>query len=304
MPTDTTPASVSVDTTTWAPVGVVAAADNLAASAGIAALRADGTAVDAAVAAGAVLVVTNQHQCGLGGDLFALVHQPGQPVAALCAAGRAGSGADAAGPRREGLDRLPLHGDVRAVTVPGCVDGWMAAARPLRPHAARTGPRAGDRLRRPWVPASRLLAYSATDILRLDGADDYRAAVADGTRLTPGTPVHRPGVAAAPDAIASGGRDAFYLAPFGEGLVELGGGVFAPEDLARPQADWVTPLQVTAWGNDVWTTPRPLAGVPHTRRRLDAGDAAADHREALTAATTGRPPWKSASRCWPEPSRR
>src|SRR5688572_9152922 len=112
MPTETTLASVSVGTTTWAPVGMVAAADNLA-----------GSAVDAAVAAGAVLAVTNQHQCGLGGDLFALVHRPGQPVAALCAAGRAGSGADAAGPRHEGLDRLPFHGDVRAVTVPGCVDG-------------------------------------------------------------------------------------------------------------------------------------------------------------------------------------
>jgi gamma-glutamyltranspeptidase / glutathione hydrolase len=260
MPIDTTLASVSVGTTTWAPVGMVAAADNLAASAGVAALRAGGSAVDAAVAAGAVLAVTNQHQCGLGGDLFALVHQPGQPVAALCAAGRAGSGADAAGPRREGLDRLPFRGDVRAVTVPGCVDGWMELhgrfgrmplARVLEPATAYA-----DR----GFPASRLLAYSATDILRLDGADDYRAAVADGTWLAPGTRVRRPGVAAALDAIASGGRDAFYLGPFGEGLVELGGGVFAPEDLARSQADWVTPLQVTAWGHDVWTTPPPSQG--------------------------------------------
>ena len=198
MPTSPTLASVSVGTTTWAPVGMVAAADNLAASAGVAVLRAGGSAVDAAVAAGAVLAVTNQHQCGLGGDLFALVHRPGQPVAALCAAGRAGSGADAAGPRREGLDRLPFHGDVRAVTVPGCVDGWIE----LHGRFGRL-PLAGvlesaiayaDR----GFPASRLLAYSATDILRVDGANDYRAAAtADGTRLAPGTPVRRPGVAAA-----------------------------------------------------------------------------------------------------------
>src|SRR4029450_4824462 len=110
MPTPTL-ASVSVGTTTWAPVGMVAAADNLAASACVAALQAGGTAGGAAGAAGAVLAVTTQHQCGLGGDLFALVHRPGQPVAALCAAGRAGSGADAAAPRRGGPDPPPPPGE-------------------------------------------------------------------------------------------------------------------------------------------------------------------------------------------------
>jgi gamma-glutamyltranspeptidase / glutathione hydrolase len=259
MPTHTL-GGVSVGTTTWAPVGMVAAADNLAASAGVAALRAGGTAVDAAVAAGAVLAVTNQHQCGLGGDLFALVHRPYQPVAALLAAGRAGSGAEAAGPRRQGLDRLPLRGDVRAVTVPGCVDGWielhgrfgrLPLARVLEPATAYA-----ER----GFPASRLLAYSATEILALDGADDYRAAAAEGTRLAPGTLVRRPGVASALDAIASGGREPFYRGRFGDGLVELGRGLFAPEDLARSQADWVTPLRVTAWGHDVWTTPPPSQG--------------------------------------------
>src|SRR4029450_10867199 len=62
------------------------------------------------------------------------------------------------------------------------------------------------------------------------------------------------------DAIASGGREPFYLGRFGDGLVELGDGLFAPEDLARSQADWVTPLRVTAWGHDVWTTPPPSQG--------------------------------------------
>jgi gamma-glutamyltranspeptidase/glutathione hydrolase len=297
MPTTPDLANVVVGTTTWAPVGMVAAADNLASSAGVTALRAGGSAVDAAVAAGAVLAVTNQHQCGLGGDLFALVHRPGRPVAALCAAGRAGSGADAVGPRREGLDRLPLHGDVRAVTVPGCVDGWielhgrfgrLPLAQVLEPAIAYA-----DR----GFPASRLLAFTAGDILQLDGADDYRAAAtADGGRLAAGALVRRPGLAAALDAIASGGRDAFYLGPFGDGLVELGGGLFAAEDLARTQAEWVTPLRVAAWGHDVWTTPPPsqgyltLAGAWIAERLPlpdDPGDAAWPHLLAEAARVAG-----------------
>src|ERR687897_343437 len=118
-------ADATVGLTVRAPHGMVAAADHLASSAGVDALRAGGTAADAAVAAGAVLAVTNQHQCGLGGDLFALVARPGEPVAALCAAGRAGSGADAAPLRADGLERMPPQGDVRAATVPGCVDGLI-----------------------------------------------------------------------------------------------------------------------------------------------------------------------------------
>ncbi|MGH9214794.1 MAG: gamma-glutamyltransferase [Acidimicrobiales bacterium] len=259
MPTTPTLASVAVGTTTRSPVGMVAAADNLASSAGVAALRAGGSAADAALAAGAVLAVTNQHQCGLGGDLFALVHRPGQPVAALCAAGRAGSGADAGGPRREGLDRLPLRGNILAVTVPGCVDGWTELhARFGRLPLARVLEAAISYAERGF-PASRLLAYTAGDILPLEGADDYRAAAVDG-RLLAGALVRRPPVGAALDAIASGGRDAFYLGPFGAGLVALGGGLYQPEDLARTQAEWIMPLRITAWGHDVWTTPPPSQG--------------------------------------------
>jgi gamma-glutamyltranspeptidase / glutathione hydrolase len=253
-------AAVAVRTTTRAPVGMVAAADHLASSAGVAALRDGGSGADAAIAAGAVLAVTNQHQCGLGGDLFALVHRPGQPVAALCAAGRAGSGVDADRVRAEGIRRLPFHGDLRAVTVPGCVDGWIELHRRFgRLPLARVLASAVAYAARGF-PASRLLAHSAGDILHVDGADDYRAATVAGGRLPVGALVRRPAVAAALEAVASGGRDAFYCGPFGDGLVALGGGQFTPADLARPQAEWVMPLRITAWGHDVWTTPPPSQG--------------------------------------------
>src|SRR3982750_3907036 len=107
--------------------GVVATVDRLATDAGITMLRAGGSAADAAVAASAVLAVTTQHMCGMGGDLLALVHAgPGRDVRALLAIGRAGSGSDAARLRAEGHVRMPFRGDLRTVTVPGCVDGWLA----------------------------------------------------------------------------------------------------------------------------------------------------------------------------------
>src|SRR5688500_4734318 len=106
---------------------MVCSVDHLASAAGVAVLRDGGSAVGAAVAASAVLAVTCPHLCGMGGDLWALVHRPGDPVPeALDASGRAGSGAD---PRRllgEGAQKMPFHGDLRSAPVPGCVDGWLA----------------------------------------------------------------------------------------------------------------------------------------------------------------------------------
>ncbi len=89
-------------------------------------LAAGGNAVDAAVAANAVVGVVLPDTCGPGGDLFALVHRPGDPApAALNASGRAGSGADPERLRREGLTAVPFQGP-EGITVPGCVDGWEA----------------------------------------------------------------------------------------------------------------------------------------------------------------------------------
>lgn len=69
-----------LDGTRYAPQGMVCSVDHLASAAGLALLRADGSAADAAVAAGAVLAVTSQHLCGMGGDLVAVVSPAGRPA--------------------------------------------------------------------------------------------------------------------------------------------------------------------------------------------------------------------------------
>lgn len=233
--------------TVRAPNGMVCAVDQLASSAGVGVLRAGGSAADAAVAASAVLAVTTQHMCGMGGDLFALVHTPGdsEPTA-LNASGRAGAGADAERLRADGHTDMPASMDIRAVPVPGCVDGWVAlherygrmsladVLEPARAYAADGFP-----------PAPTLVASSAL-IRNLAGADDYRDI---------GALIRRPGVARALEAIAKGGRAAFYEGEFGEGLLRLGAGEYTTDDLARPNADWVEPLRIEAWGRVLWTIP-------------------------------------------------
>ena len=106
---------------------MVSSVDNLATQAGVDILRRGGSAVDAAIATNAVLAVVLQNQCGLGGDLFALVHEPGRAEpAVLNASGRSGSGADAGELRDSGHATMPEREDVRSATIPGCVDGWAA----------------------------------------------------------------------------------------------------------------------------------------------------------------------------------
>jgi gamma-glutamyltranspeptidase/glutathione hydrolase len=215
-------------------------------------LRAGGSAADAAVAASAVLAVTSQHLCGMGGDLFALVHHgDGESPATLNASGRAGSGADADRMRREGHALMPFREDIRSVTVPGCVDGWVA----LHDRFGRLP--LGDVLApaigyaRDGFPASPTLVAAFPRVADLPGSSDYT----DAGPIRVGRAIRRPGVARTLQAIASDGRDGFYQGDFGTGLLALGGSEYAPEDLARPLADWVDPLVVRAWGHDVWTVP-------------------------------------------------
>jgi len=237
--------------TVCAPNGMVSSIDHLASSAGVALLRAGGSAADAAIAANAVLAVTSPYACGLGGDLFALVHDGTGTPAALNASGRAGSGADPERLRAEGHTTMPLRGDIRTVTVPGCADGWLALHRAYgkRPLADVLAPAIG--YAEDGFPAGPHLAARVQEIDGVAGAADLWGS----GPVRPGTRLRRPGVARALAAVASGDRAAFYRGEFGDGLLRLGAGLYTEDDLDRPNADWVTPLSARIQGRDVWTMP-------------------------------------------------
>ena len=172
-----------------APHGMVCSVDHLASSAGVAMLRAGGSAADAAVATSAVLAVTTQNMCGMGGDLFALVHyRNGQPPACLNASGRAGSGADPERLRAEGHSTMPFRGDIRSVPVPGCVDGWLSLhGRFGRLPLADVLAPAID-LAENGFPAAPLLAAAVPVLAGVAGAEDFTART-----VSVGTRIRRPG---------------------------------------------------------------------------------------------------------------
>ena len=208
-----------------------------------------GNAVDAAIATNAAIAVTCPHLCGMGGDLFALVHAP-DGVVALNASGRAGSGADADAVRAEDRTSMPFRHDIRSVTVPGCVDGWIAL------HTRFGSLELGEilapaiDLAERGFPASVLLAGSAR---RLDTAGAQQLHVITSQATHTGAVVRRPGVARALRAIVTGGRDGYYGGEFGSGLLAMGPGYFTPDDLAATQADWTEPLTARMFGVDVHT---------------------------------------------------
>jgi len=285
------------------PRHMVASADQLASAAGMEIFAAGGNAVDAAIATNAAIAVTAPHMCGMGGDLFALVHVddpasdvPGETFA-LNASGRAGSGADADALRCEGRTEMPFKLDVRSVTVPGCIDGWMALHERFGSLPLDTILAPARRLAADGFPASPLLVGS---LRMLDAESRSNLAELATQATTTGAPVRRPGAAAVLDALVTDGRVGFYEGDFGAGLIDVGDGLFTEDDLARVQADWIEPLSASAFGVDLHTIgPNSQGyltiGASRLVERLDLPDDPDDDRwahllvEATTAAAFDRP---------------
>src|SRR3954470_17467489 len=106
--------------------GIVAASSPLAAQAGVQMLERGGNAVDAAIAANAVLGVVEPQSCGIGGDLFAIVYEAATGrLHGLNASGWTPRALTAAALRSHGASEMP-RGGIHTVTVPGAVAGWDA----------------------------------------------------------------------------------------------------------------------------------------------------------------------------------
>src|SRR5579863_6523041 len=105
--------------------GIVAAESPLAAQAGVQMLERGGNAVDAAVAANAMMGLVAPMSNGIGGDLFAIIYDAKNgKLYGLNASGWAPAGLTIEFLRKQGFQDMPGQG-IQSVTVPGAVDGWQ-----------------------------------------------------------------------------------------------------------------------------------------------------------------------------------
>lgn len=220
---------------------MVATSQPTATRAGLRALERGGTAVDAALAAAAVLCVSEPMSTGIGGDAFALVWDDGT-LAGLDSAGPAPAGAHPLEPVEE---RGP-----RSVTVPGAVAGWAA----LSERFGRLGldaclADAIDLAERGVIAAPRM----AEGWRRTGGPEELGPPPATGSRF------RLPELGATLRRIAADGPDGFYRGDVARAIASASW--LEEDDLAAFRPCWVEPLRIDYRGATVYELPPPTQGV-------------------------------------------
>jgi len=245
--------------------GVIATSQPLASAAGLQVLQAGGNAIDAAVTAAAVLAVVEPTMTGIGGDVFAIVHDAKtKTLRGLNSSGRAGSNATADALVAKGITHMPTDG-VYPVTVPGAIAGWAAL---LEQHGTITLARAlapAIRYALDGFPVSEIIANQWVDGAERLSVDPAAAAVflPGGRAPKPGEIFRNPDLARTLEQIANGGRDVFYRGLVGAAIVadiQKREGSLTAADLAAHHADWIDPISTNYRGYDVYELPPNTQG--------------------------------------------
>jgi gamma-glutamyltranspeptidase / glutathione hydrolase len=245
--------------------GMIATSQPLASAAGLKVLQDGGNAIDAAVAAAAVLAVVEPSMTGIGGDLFAIVYDARtKTLRALNASGRSAYAATPEAFAKRNLTRVPNAG-VLSVTVPGVVEGWsellskygtISMARAVAPAIAyaKDGYPVSEIISGQWKMSERKLA-----------ADPVTAGVflPNGHPLAPGEVFANPKLAATLELVAKGGRDAFYRGPIARAIVadmKKRDGLLDERDFTEHKADWIDPISTSYRGYDIYELPPNTQG--------------------------------------------
>jgi gamma-glutamyltranspeptidase/glutathione hydrolase len=246
--------------------GMACTSHPLATQAAIDILKKGGSAVDAAIAANAVLGVVEPEMNGIGGDLFAIVYDAKtNKLYGLNASGRSPYSLSLAEFKKRGLSYIPGQGPL-AVSTPGCVDGWfelnkkfgklpMAQVLSTAIQYARNGFPVADEAAYYWQSLDRQMG-------RLPNI--HEVYLPDGKAPVVGAVFKNPALAGTLEKIAIGGRDAFYkgdIARSIDAFMKKNGGFLSYQDLAAHVSNWVEPVSTTYRGYRVWELPPNGQGI-------------------------------------------
>ena len=246
--------------------GIVAASQPLAARAGVQVLERGGNAVDAAIAANAVMGLVEPHMNGIGGDLFAIVYEAANDrLHGLNSGGWAPERLTPAVLESLGTAAMPSSG-IHTVTVPGAVAGWDA----LR---TRFGKLPFEDLLAPAIfyaedgfPVSEVIADTWGGLSEKLSADANAAAtyLPNGRAPRAGEVFRNPALAQSLRLIAREGSSAYYSGRIGDAIIETSaqlGGTMAAGDLREFRPEWVEPISTTYRGWTVYELPPNTQGI-------------------------------------------
>jgi gamma-glutamyltranspeptidase/glutathione hydrolase len=242
--------------------GIAATSQVLASQAGAQILARGGSAVDAAIAANAVLTVTEPLMTSIGGDLFAIYWDA--KTGKLTGLNSSGPAPKALSPEflaKEGVKRMPQEG-IHSVTVPGAVRGWYEIHRrfgklpwkDLFQYAiafAEQGYPVHEGIAEIWGSAGTMRGLKTND-------ESTRVFLPGGKALKTGQIFRDPDVGHALRLIADQGPDAFYKGDIAKAILKTSqhlGGTMTAEDLASFSPEWVEPLSIDYRGWRVYELP-------------------------------------------------
>ncbi len=246
--------------------GMAATSQPLATLAAIRVLERGGNAVDAAIAANAVIGVVEPMSNGIGGDLFAIVWDAKtKKLYGLNASGRAPAAASIDRFKQLGMTSIPSFGPY-SWSVPGCVDGWDELRK-------RFGTKSWSDLLAPAIDYADN-GFAVSEIIAGDWALSQRGLsrvptsaacyLPGGHAPKAGEIFRNPGLARSLRAIVAHGRDGFYRGPIAEQILAYSksvGGLFASEDFEKHASTWVEPVSTNYRGYDVWELPPNGQGI-------------------------------------------
>ena len=250
----------------FAPHGMVACAHYLATQAGVHILTQGGNAIDAAIAANAVMTVVYPTTCSAGGDIFLLIWDAKtEKIYALNGSGRAPQNMTPAYFAAQGMQEIPLRGPL-SINVPGAVDGWFEALE-------RFGSLPAEQIFAPAIAlAEEGMPVTANVSQWLEHAAPLLAQWEESAAIylphnrapRPGERLRQPNLARTYRTLVREGRDALYHGPLGRTVTEYvqrRGGVLSMADLEQHHSDWVTPLMATYRDYEIYEFPPNSQGM-------------------------------------------
>lgn len=249
-----------------APEAMAATSQGLATQVALDIMQAGGNAIDAAIAANAVLGLVEPTGNGIGGDLYAIIwHAESEQLYGLNASGRSPMSLSLDYFIENGYESIPARG-LLPLSVPGAVDGWFEmhgrfGALPMNEilapsiHYAENG-----------FPVTEVIAYyfeRNAEVLQ-DFPGFREVFMKNGHPPRKGEMFRNPDLANTYKQLANDGRDAFYEGEIARTIgnfVQEHGGFLSYEDLAAHESEWVEPVSTNYRGYDLWELPPNTQGI-------------------------------------------